>query len=116
MRRNDYRKKVRNYNTFLPYIRILPTEKWDWLAIGLPKERYFVEVNRDKPGERYRYKQFTKGKDRHLFNTVPRELRYIVGNKFMLRGDDVNTEREPDEKGPTEIMTQLCLGLGNVPY
>ena len=62
-------------------------------------------MNRYKPGERYRYKLFTKGKDRHLFNTEPRELRYIVGNKFMLRGDDVKTEREPDEKGPSEVMT-----------
>ena len=31
-------------------------------------------------------------------------MRYIVGNKFILRGEEVNTEREPDEKGLTEVI------------
>ena len=26
-------------------------------------------------------------------------IKYVVGNKFILEGDDVNLEREPDEKG-----------------
>ena len=28
-----------------------------------------------------------------------REIKYIIGNKFILEGDDVKLEREPDEKG-----------------
>ena len=39
-----------------------------------------------------------KAPDRHLYNKTERQLRYVVGNKFMLQGDDINTEREPDER------------------
>ena len=35
--------------------------------------------------------------DRHLYSTRPRELRFVVGNKFILRSDKINTERESDE-------------------
>ena len=28
----------------------------------------------------------------------------MVGNKFILQGEQINTEREPDEKGPMEVM------------
>ena len=31
-----------------------------------------------------------KGIDRHLYDMIPRELRYVVGNKFILRGNNVN--------------------------
>ena len=109
MRKNEYRKKVGNYRSFYPYIRIIPQGEKGNVAFGLLREKYFVEVNRDKPEERYRYGSFIKGRDRHLYNTTPRELRYLVGNKFMLRGDDLNTEREPDEVGDTEFMTISSL-------
>ena len=31
-----------------------------------------------------------KGVDKHLYGMTLRELRYFVGNKFMLRGNNVN--------------------------
>ena len=56
----------------------------------------------------YKYRRFEKGVDRHFFNTKPRQIKYIVGNKFILEGDEVNPNNEPDEqevneKGETEI-------------
>ena len=62
-------------------------------------------MNKDNPGERFRYHPMMKAPDRHIYNKTERWLRYVVGNKFMLYGDDINTEREPDVKGPTEVMT-----------
>ena len=53
-------------------------------------EKCLVEVNRNSPQERYRYEKFIKGSDRHLFSTRPRDLQYVVGNKFILRGNNVN--------------------------
>ena len=47
-------------------------------------------MNRSKPGERHRYERFIKGVDRYLYDMAPREMRYVVGNKFILRGNDVN--------------------------
>ena len=48
---------------------------------------------------RYKYKRFEKGADRHLYDKEPRQIKYIMGNKFILEGDNVNLEREPDERG-----------------
>ena len=96
VRQNDYRKYP-NYRYMKPYYSIENMDEYGPMVFG-NDEKYYVEVQKDKPGERYRYKQFIKGKDRHLFNTVPRELRYIVGNKFLLKGDDINTDKEADER------------------
>ena len=52
--------------------------------------KYLVEVNRCKPGERCTYERNIKGADKHLYGMTPRELRYVVGNKFMLSGNDEN--------------------------
>ena len=35
-----------------------------------------------------------------------RKLRYVVGNKFLLRGNNINIERELDEWGP-EVITKI---------
>ena len=63
----------------------------------LNDEKYYVEVQKDKPGWRFRYHPLMKAPDRHLYSTRPRELKYVVGNKFILRGDKINTDSEPDE-------------------
>ena len=94
MRQNDYRK-VSNYQYMRPYYSI---EDMDGPMVFLNDEKYYVEVQKDKPGERFRYKPMIKAPDRHLYSTRPRELRYVVGNKFILRGDKINTEKEPDER------------------
>ena len=48
---------------------------------------------------RYKYRMFEKGANRHFFNTKPRQIKYVVGNKFVLEGDEINPNNEPDEKG-----------------
>ena len=50
---------------------------------------FYVEVDKDKPGQRYKYKTFEKGANRHLFRAEPRRVKYVVGNKFILDGDAV---------------------------
>ena len=64
----------------------------------LNDEKYYVEVQKENPGQRFRYHPLMKAPDRHLYSTRPRELSYVVGNKFILRGEKINTEREPDER------------------
>ena len=107
LRRKEYIQRVWNYGDFLPYLRIKQDRRMGKYPVGLPDEDYFVEVNKDKPDERFRYLKMMKAPDRHLYNLEPRKLRYVVGNRFMLQGDDINTEREPDEKRGNEVMTQL---------
>ena len=36
-----------------------------------------------------KYERNIKGADRHLYDTAPRELRYVVWNKIILRGNDM---------------------------
>ena len=56
---------------------------------------FYVEVDKDKPEQRYKYKTFEKGANRHLFRAEPRRVKYVVGNKFILDGDAVeNTANE----------------------
>ena len=82
------------------------------MAIG-NQEKCYVEVNKDKPGERLRYSTLMKVSDRHLFSTRPRRLRYVVGNKFILKGDKINTEIESDESerilGTIKIPTKYGM-------
>ena len=107
-------RKVWNCGDFLPYLRIKLDEKKGQVPVGLPDEKYFVELNKGKPDERFRYLKMMKAPDRHLYNLEPRKLRYIVGNKFILNGDQINTEREPDEKGETEVMAIKFLPKYNL--
>ena len=56
---------------------------------------FYVEVDKDKPEQRYKYRTFEKGANRHLFRAESRRVRYVVGNKFILDGDAVvNTANE----------------------
>ena len=52
---------------------------------------FYVEVDKDKPEQRYKYRTFEKGANRHLFRAEPRRVRYIVGNKFILDEDAVES-------------------------
>ena len=52
-----------------------------------PAERYYVEIDKENPKQRYKYRRFEKGVDRHFFKTIPRQIKYVVGNKFILEGD-----------------------------
>ena len=50
---------------------------------------FYVEVDKDKPEQKHKYRTFEKGANRHLFSVEPRRVRYVVGNKFILDGDTV---------------------------
>ena len=80
-----------------PYYSIENIDEYGPMVFG-NDEKYYVEVQKNKPGERFRYKPMIKAPDRHLYSTRPRELKFVVGNKFILRGDEINTEIEPDER------------------
>ena len=104
MRKWQYLRRVWNYGDFLPYLRIKWNREKGKYPVALPDEKFYVEVNKEIPRQRFRYKRFIKAPDRHLYNTTPRDLRYVVGNKFLLHGEQMNTEREPDERGAQEVM------------
>ena len=91
MRKWQYLKNVWNYGYFQPYIQIKQDERRGKYPVALPDNRFYVEVNKDNPGERFRYHPMMKAPDRHIYNKTERNLRYAVGNKFMLHGDDINT-------------------------
>ena len=97
MRRNDYFKKMLNYQYMRPYYSIEDMDEYGPIVFD-DQENYYVEVQKDKPGKRFRYDKLMKAPGRHLYSTRPRELRFVVGNKFILRGDKINTEVEPDER------------------
>ena len=111
VRRNDYRKYP-NYQYMRPYYSIEDMDEYGPMVF-LNDEKYYVEVQKDKPGERFRYHPFMKAPDRHLYSTRPRELKFVVGNKFILRGDEINTEIEPDESerilGTIKIPTKYGM-------
>ena len=91
-----------------PYYSIENIEDYGPMVFG-DQEKCYVKVKKDKPGERFRYKPLIKAPDRHLYSTRPRKLRYIVGNKFILKGDKINTEMEPDEWGDRVGMTTIKI-------
>ena len=65
---------------------------------------FYVEVDKDKPEQRYKYRTFEKGANRHLFRAEPRRVRYVVGNKFILGGDAV-------ENTANEVQHSITQGL-----
>ena len=99
VRRRDYMKKVGNYKDMSPYYNIELVDNVGPRPFGFPTERYYVEIDKENPKQRYKYRRFEKGADRHFFNTIPRQIKYVIGNKFILEGDEVNPNNEPDEKG-----------------
>ena len=74
---------------------------------GFPTERYYVEIDKENSKQRYKYRKFEKGADRHFFNTNPRQIKYVMGNKFILKGDEVGPNNEPDEKGDENWITTV---------
>ena len=60
---------------------------------------FYVEVDKDKPEQRYKYRTFEKGANRHLFRAEPRRVRYVVGNKFMLDGNTANEAQQSITQG-----------------
>ena len=92
-------KKVGNYKDMSPYYNI---ELVDNVGLNIwfsNRERYYIEVDKENPKQRYKYIRFEKGADRHFFNTKQRQIKYVIGNKFILKGDEINPNSEPDEKG-----------------
>ena len=52
-----------------PYYSIKDMDEYGPMVF-LNDEKYYVKVKKDKPGERFRYKQMIKDPDRHLFNKI----------------------------------------------
>ena len=92
-------KKFHHYIDMNPYYRVSKLFHKGIRPYAHPDEYFLVEVDKDNSLNRYKYKMFEKGADRHLYNKAPRQIKYIVGNKFILEGDDVNLDRESDEQG-----------------
>ena len=94
VRRDEYIKGYRKYKYVDPYF----TVGIDLLHGRRPMSThntFYVEVDKDKPEQRHKYRTFEKGANRHLFRAEPRRVRYVVGNKFILDGDAVvNTANE----------------------
>ena len=103
VRQNDY-KKYPNYRYMRPYYSIEDIDEYGPMVIG-NDEKYYVEVQKENPGRRFRYHPLMKAPDRHLYSTRPRELKFVVGNKFILRGDKINIEIEPDERERVGMTT-----------
>ena len=98
MRRDEYIKGYRKYKYFDPYFTVgIGMLNGKRTRKPLPTHNsFYVEVDKDKPEQRYKYRTFEKGANRHLFRAEPRRVRYVVGNKFILDGDAVvNTANEP---------------------
>ena len=97
VRRDEYIKGYRKYNYFDPYFTVgIGMLNGKRTRKPLPTHNtFYVEVDKDKPEQRYKYRTFEKGANRHLFRAEPRRVRYVVGNKFILDGDAVvNTANE----------------------
>ena len=76
-------------------------------------------MDKDNADLRYKYKWFEKGADRHLYDAAPRQIKYIIGNKFILEGDEINPNNEPyeqeaNEKGETEIRWIMMMMIDNL--
>ena len=103
-------KKVGNYKDMNPYYRVAKLFHKGIRPYAHPDEYFLVEVDKDNADLRYKYKRFEKGADRHLYDKAPIQIKYIIGNKFILEGDEVNLEREPDEKGEErKVWLQQCF-------
>ena len=83
-------KKVGNYKDMSPYYNIEQVYNVGLDLLVFSTERYYVEIDKENPKQRYKYSRFEKGADRHFFNTTPRQIKYVVGNKFILEGDELD--------------------------
>ena len=89
-------KKVGNYNDMSPYYRVAKLFHKGIRPYAHPGEYFLVEVDKENPYMRYKYRRFLEGADRHFFNTKPRQIKYIMGNKFIHKGNEVDTGTYPD--------------------
>ena len=99
-------KKFHHYIDMNPYYGVAKLFHKGIRPYAHPGEYFLVEVGKDNTYMRYKYKRFEKGADRHLYDAALRQIKYIMGNKFILEGDNVNLEREPDEQ---EIKEKVGL-------
>ena len=71
-----------------------PTHSWHKL-VEWKKTNAYTQQGQTRTEQRYKYRTFEKGTNRHLFRAEPRRVRYVVGNKFIFDGDAVvNTANE----------------------
>ena len=98
VKRDECIKGYRKYKYFDPYFTVgIDLLNGKRTRRPMPTHNtFYVEVDKDKPEQRYKHRAFEKGADRHLFKAGSRRVRYVVGNKFILDGDAVeNTANEP---------------------
>ena len=77
IRVNDYMKGWQNYKYIMPY------------KDEVNKNReYYVEMDKEDPTKRFKYKTFEKGRDRHVYSKIPRKIEFVIGNKFLMQGYD----------------------------
>ena len=77
VRQRDYMKKVGNYKDMSPYYNIELVDNVGPRPFGFPTERYYVEIDKENPKQRYKYRRFEKGADRHFFNTKPKQIKCV---------------------------------------
>ena len=86
VRKEDYMKKFHHYIDMNPYYRVSKLFHKGIRPYAHPGEYFIVEVDKQNKDMRYKYKRFEKGADRHLYDAEPRQIKYIMGNKFILEG------------------------------
>ena len=77
VRVNDYMKGWQNYKYIMPY-----------KDEANKNREYYVEMDKEDPTKRFKYKTFEKGRDRHIYSKIPRKIEFVIGNKFLLQGYD----------------------------
>ena len=87
-------KKFHHYIDMSPYYKVAKIFDKGIRPYTHPGEYFLVEVDKGNADLRYRYRRFEKGADRHKYDKALRQIRYIIGNKFILEGDEVNLERD----------------------
>ena len=68
-------KKVGNYKDMSPYCKVEQVDNVGLKPFDFPTERYYVEIDKENPKQRYKYRRFEKGADRHFFNTKQRHIK-----------------------------------------
>ena len=76
-------KKLGNYKDMSPYYNIQLVDNVGPRPFGFPTERYYVEIDKENPKQRYKYRRFEKGADRH-FLTQNQGNKVCGRNKFIL--------------------------------
>ena len=89
-----------------------PTHSWHKL-VEWKKTNAYTQQGQTRTEQRYKYRTFEKGTNRHLFRAEPRRVRYVVGNKFTLDGDAVENQQKKhntaSHKGSMTLTVTSCL-------